>query len=80
MIRSQAPDLPDSNICFQIDPPASVKQEQVQIGQQARLTPKEALEALEAARNAWDNGKGEWPLTPFQVRPPTPETLNLDQP
>ena len=47
-----------------------MKQEQVEIGQQARLTPKEALEALEAARNAWDNGKGAWPLTPFQVRPP----------
>ncbi|KAJ1474006.1 Aldehyde/histidinol dehydrogenase [Baffinella frigidus] len=43
-------------------------EDKVEIGRQARLTPKEALEALEAARAAWDHGKGEWPLTPFQGR------------
>ena len=43
-------------------------QDKVEIGRQARLTPTEALEALEAARAAWDNGKGVWPQTPFQGR------------
>lgn len=31
------------------------------IGNQARMSPAEALEALDAAVGAWNKGKGEWP-------------------
>jgi len=31
------------------------------IGNQARMSPAEALEALDAAVAAWNKGKGEWP-------------------
>lgn len=35
--------------------------QQVRLGQVARLSAEEALEALGAARKAWDNGRGTWP-------------------
>ena len=41
---------------------------QVQIGCQARLTPKESLEALDAAVAAWGNGAGEWPQMSLSSR------------
>jgi glyceraldehyde-3-phosphate dehydrogenase (NADP+) len=39
------------------------------IGNQARMTPTEALEAIDAATAAWNKGKGEWPQAraPFQI-------------
>ncbi|HPC43302.1 MAG TPA: NADP-dependent glyceraldehyde-3-phosphate dehydrogenase [Spirochaetota bacterium] len=42
--------------------------EQMLIGQYPMLTEKEALEALEAATAAYDNGKGEWPAMPVAER------------
>ncbi|EKX48684.1 hypothetical protein GUITHDRAFT_93522 [Guillardia theta CCMP2712] len=43
-------------------------EEKVQIGCQARLTPKESLEALDAAVAAWGNGAGEWPQMSLSSR------------
>ena len=31
------------------------------IGNQARMTPTEAIEAIDAATAAWNKGRGEWP-------------------
>ena len=38
------------------------------IGNQARMSPVEALEALDAAVGAWNKGKGEWPQMPVSER------------
>ena len=38
------------------------------IGNQARMTPAEALEALDAAVAAWNKGKGEWPQMAVSAR------------
>ena len=38
------------------------------IGNQARMSPAEALEALDAAVAAWGKGKGEWPQMAVEGR------------
>ena len=38
------------------------------IGNQARMSPTEALEALDAAVSAWNKGKGEWPQMTVEQR------------
>ena len=40
---------------------------QVVIGRQARLTPVESIEALDAAVASWSNGKGEWATSDMKV-------------
>jgi hypothetical protein len=40
---------------------------QVSIGRQARMTPKESLEALDAAVNSWNNGNGVWAKATMKV-------------
>ena len=40
----------------------------VVIGNQARMSPAEALEALDAAVAAWNKGKGEWPQMSVEDR------------
>ncbi len=40
---------------------ADGKLERVRLGQVPMLTAEEAMEALRAARLAWDHGRGEWP-------------------
>mmetsp|Transcript_26009 Transcript_26009/g.65622 ORF Transcript_26009/g.65622 Transcript_26009/m.65622 type:complete len:558 (-) Transcript_26009:185-1858(-) len=42
--------------------------EKVLIGRQARMTPKESLEALDAAVAAWGKGNGEWAKAPMKAR------------
>lgn len=38
------------------------------IGRQATMSPKEAMEAVQAASKAWDLGRGEWPQRTLQQR------------
>ncbi len=40
---------------------------QVVIGRQARMTPKESLEALDAATQSWNHGKGAWAQSDCKV-------------
>eukprot|EP00931_Biecheleriopsis_adriatica_P065551 TRINITY_DN4005_c0_g1_i4.p1 TRINITY_DN4005_c0_g1~~TRINITY_DN4005_c0_g1_i4.p1 ORF type:complete len:530 (+),score=123.40 TRINITY_DN4005_c0_g1_i4:72-1661(+) len=42
--------------------------ERILIGKQATLTPKEAVEAMEAAAKAWGRGRGEWPRKTLEER------------
>ena len=41
------------------------------------MSPKEALEALDAAVQSWDHGKGEWASMDFQVDFIQPHALPL---
>ncbi len=51
-----------------ISPIGMASQEGSRIGRYPLLTEHEALEALEAARNAYDNGRGEWPTCGVEER------------
>lgn len=42
--------------------------ERIPIGKQATMTPKEAVEAVEAAAKAWKRGRGEWPRKTLEQR------------
>ena len=44
------------------------KKNPIEIGRIPMLTKKEALEALDAAVKAYDNGRGEWPLSSAKTR------------
>ena len=49
--------------------------EKVRIGRQATLTPKEAVEAMEAAAKAWNRGRGEWARRTLEQRVAAVELL-----
>ena len=54
--------------------------QKIVIGRQARMSPKEALEALDAAVQSWDHGKGEWASMDFQVDFHSASRTATDQP
>jgi len=49
--------------------------ERICIGRQATMSPKEAVQAVEAAAKAWDLGRGEWPRKTLEQRVTAVEKL-----
>jgi len=50
-------------------------QKRICIGRQATLSPKEAVQAVEAAAKAWGRGRGEWPRKTLEQRVEAVEQL-----
>lgn len=42
--------------------------QKIPVGRQATMTPKESIEAVEAAAKAWGRGRGAWARTPLRER------------
>ena len=53
-----------SPVCVEIDNDCAP----MTIGWHPKLTPKESLQALDAAERAYDHGRGQWPTLPVQGR------------
>jgi hypothetical protein len=52
---------------------------QIVIGRQARMTPTESMEALDAAVASWSHGKGEWATADMKVDLISPaKTIGID--
>ncbi|CAE8615665.1 unnamed protein product [Polarella glacialis] len=49
--------------------------QQIPIGRQATMSPKESVEAVEAAQKAWSRGRGDWPRRTLEQRVAAVEKL-----